>query len=157
MKDAFMIKKGLRRIVLLVLALSVVGFTLFKMNPPPTVPAQSPQQASGAPQPYVVKLHAQWCLVCMLTKGVWSELQTTYAGRVNLVVFDLTTKEKVEASRVEAKRLGLDAFFDDHGNEPGAIYVLDGVSKEVKESFHGSRKVDEYKSAIDGLLKELKK
>jgi hypothetical protein len=30
-------------------------------------------------KPYVVKLHAQWCPVCMMTKGVWSRVETSYS------------------------------------------------------------------------------
>ena len=93
----------------------------------------------------------------MLTKGVWSELQTAYTGKVNLVVFDLTNQQATEASRVEAKRLGLDRFFEEHVGETGAIYLLDGSTKEVKDSFNGSRQFAEYKTAIDGAIASVKK
>ena len=49
----------------------------------PTVPALSAAEAANTAKPYVVKLHAQWCAICMVTKGAWSEIEKTYASRVN--------------------------------------------------------------------------
>ena len=133
-------------------ALAIFGFTMYQLNPPPKVPAVAPESAASSNRPYVVKLHAKWCPICMMTKGLWSELQSAYTGKVNLVVFDLTNKETVEASRAEAKRLGLERFFEEHGGETGGIFLLDGKSKEEKEGFYGSRQFAEYKRAIDGAL-----
>ena len=138
--------------VVLVFGVAAFGFTMYQMNPAPTVPVVSPEAPEASSRPYLVKVHAKWCPICMTTKGVWSELQTAYTGKVNLVVFDNTNKETIEASRKEAKRIGLDAFFKEHGGETGGIFLLDGKSKTVKESFHGSRESAEYKTAIEGAL-----
>ena len=147
-----MIKRLLLISVVLIFALGGFAFAMYQQNSPPTVPAITSQSAESTNRPYVIKLHAKWCPICMMTKGVWSELQTAYMGKVNLVVFDLTSKDKIEASRAEAKRIGLDSFFENYGGETGAIFLLDGKSREVQASFHGNRKFAEYKTAIDGAL-----
>jgi len=121
-------------------------------NPAPEVPAISAEQATGSTQPYVVKLHARWCPVCMVTKDVWSEVQAAYAGRVRFVVFDFTTAAATETSRREAKRLGLEAMFDEYSGVTGSVVVLDGVSKVVKHELHGSRDLAEYRAAIDATI-----
>jgi hypothetical protein len=88
----------------------------------------------------------------MLTKGVWSEIEGTYSKQVNLVVLDVTNQARTDASRAEAKRLGLEKFFDEYGGSTGTIAVLDGRTKEVMASISGSRDFAEYRTAIDASL-----
>jgi hypothetical protein len=53
-----------------------------------------------------------------------------------------------------AKRLGLEKFFDENFGWTGTISVLDGRTKKVTTSIHGSRDFDEYRAAIDASLKK---
>lgn len=147
-----MIKKALLVAALLVAVLIASGLILYVSNAAPAVPALSAAEAANPARPYVVKLHAQWCAVCMVTKGVWSEIETTYAGRVNLVVLDFTTDAKADASKAEATRLGLTKFFDEYGGATGTIVVLDGRTKDVTASINGSRDFATYRAAIDAAL-----
>lgn len=147
-----MIKKALLVAALLVAVLFASGFILYMRNAAPVVPVLSTAEAANPAKPYVVKLHAQWCAVCMVTKGVWSEIEKTYAGRVNLVVLDFTTDAKADASRAEATRLGLTKFFDEYGGATGTIVVLDGRTKDVTASINGSRDFTTYRTAIDAAL-----
>jgi thiol-disulfide isomerase/thioredoxin len=149
-----MLKKKWWMILVSVVALVVVsGLVMFVLNSTPIVPTVSLNDPTTETPPFVVKIHAQWCPVCMLTKGTWTKLQKAYSAGVNLVVFDVTNKETTEASRAEAKRLGLEAFFEAHSRELASVYVLDGVSKEVKGSVSCSRNLSEYAVLIDEALK----
>ena len=130
---------------------------LYVRNPTPTVLAIAPSEAVNPSKPYVVKLHAQWCTVCVVTKNVWSQIEEMYATRANLVVLDFTKESDFEASRAEAKRLGLEAFFDEYGGATGTIAILDGRTKEVKASISGSRDFGEYRAAIDAALQSATK
>jgi thiol-disulfide isomerase/thioredoxin len=150
------LKKACLILTLLVVLLVGLGVTMFVVNPAPKVPAVSPDDPATATRPYVVKIHARWCPICMLTKGTWTKLQTQFAGRVNLVVLDFTNKETSAASRSEAKRLGLEGFVDAHSGEIGTVYVLDGGSKEVKASVPGARDLAEYVVAVDNSLRPTK-
>jgi thiol-disulfide isomerase/thioredoxin len=147
-----MIKKALLVMGVLAAVLVASGFILYARNAAPAVPALSAVDAARTAKPYVVKLHAQWCAVCMITKGVWTEIEKTYGNRVNLVVLDFTTDAKAEASKAEATRLGLTKFFDEYGGATGTIVVLDGRTKEVTASINGSRDFAEYRTAIDAAL-----
>ena len=89
----------------------------------------------------------------MMTKGVWSEIAASYSGRVNLVVFDFTDRATTEASRAEARRLGLEAFFDENVGWTGTIAVVDGGTRNTLALIHGSRDVAEYRAAIDASLR----
>ena len=147
-----MIKKILLVVAVFVAVLIGAGGILYVGNVAPSVPPVSPVEAAKTGKPYVVKLHAQWCAVCMITKDVWTQIETAYAQRVNLVVLDFTTDANTEASRAEASRLGLTKFFDDYGGATGSIVVLDGRTKEVTASISGSRDFADYRTAIDAAL-----
>lgn len=146
-----MLRKVLAGTSLLVLLIAA-GSVFYVRSAAPVVPPVSLADAEATGKPYVVKLHAQWCAVCMVTKDVWSQIEKTYAGRVNLVVLDFTTQANADASEAEAGRLGLQKFFDDYGGATGTIVVLDGRTKEVTASISGSRDFAEYRAAIDASL-----
>ncbi len=137
----------------LLVSLMTVGAVLFLWNTAPVVPAISSVDPAGSYKPYVVKLHARWCPVCMMTKDVWSQIETAYAGRVNLLVFDFTDQATTDKSRAEAKRLDLERFFDENSGWTGTIAVLNGRTKETTATIHGSRNFEEYRAAIDASLR----
>jgi len=61
-----MIKKTLLGVTFLAVALVAVASVMYVGNATPTVPAVSRADAANPNRPYVVKLHAQWCPICML-------------------------------------------------------------------------------------------
>src|SRR5947208_17160965 len=140
-----MMKKILLAVALLAVAVVAVASVMYVRNAAPTVPTISPVEAANPSRPYVVKLHARWCPICMLTKTAWSQIATTYSGRANFVVFDFTNRATMDISRAEAKRLGLEKFFDENAGSTGTIAVLDGRNKQETASIHGIRSVDEYR------------
>lgn len=147
-----MIKRAGLAGALLVGILAVVACVSYLRNAAPVVPRLSAEEAARSGRPYVVKLHARWCAVCMVTKDEWARIQETYAGRVNLVVLDFTNEANTAASRAEAVRLGLERFFDEFSGATGAIVVLDGDTREVAAVLDGNRDFAEYQMAIDAAL-----
>lgn len=135
-----------------VVALIGAGAFLYARNATPAVPPIATADAAAPGAPWVVKLHAQWCPVCMLTKGMWSEIEQAYSGRVRLAVFDFTNAETTAASRAEAERLGLGAVFEEAGFATGPILVLDGGTKEIVAWINGSRDFADYRAAIEPAL-----
>lgn len=147
MKKAFVVAISLGAVLV------ASAYMLYIGNAAPAVSEISAEEAANPSKPYVVKLHAQWCPVCMMTKGVWSQIEATYSPRVNLVVFDFTNESTSGESRDTARRLGLEQFFDENTGWTGTIAVLDGRTKEVAAVIHGSRDFAEYRAAIDRTLK----
>ena len=137
---------------LLVLCLGAGIALLVITNQAPVVPALSDTEAVETARPYVIKLHAQWCPVCMVAKDEWADLQEAYTGKVRLVVFDFTSDSTAAASRAEATRLGLEAVFDEFFGVTGAVVVVDGRSREIHHVLDGSMEESEYRAAIDGVL-----
>jgi hypothetical protein len=149
-------RSTLLKALLVVASLAVVfvaaGSVMYLQNATPALPAISSVESANPTKPYVVKLHAQWCPVCMVTKGVWFQIEASYSTRANLVVFDFTNQATTDSSRVEAGRLGLGKVFDEIAGETGTILVVDGRTKDVTASIHGGRDFAEYRAAIDAAL-----
>ena len=145
-------RKLLTAALVLVAAVTATGAILYARNSTPVAPTIATADAAAAGAPWVVKLHAQWCPVCMMTKGMWSRIESEYAQRVRLAVFDFTDDETTAASRAEAERLGLGPFLDEAGIATGTIVVLDGRTKEILAWINGSRDFDEYRKAIDSAI-----
>jgi thiol-disulfide isomerase/thioredoxin len=151
-----MLKKLFVVAVSLVLGLVAVVAVLWVWNAPPVVPAISQAEAQHPSKPYIVKMHAQWCSICLSTKDVWSQIAETYATRANLVVFDFTSDRTTNVSRIEAKRLGLDQFFADNEGWSGAVVVLDARTKAELAAISGSVSFDDYRGAIDKALGDVR-
>ena len=146
-----MIKKLLFGLAITCVLVVGLVFGLYVWNATPVVPALALDAASSG-RPFVVKLHAQWCPVCMATKGVWSEIEQAYAGRTNLVVWDFTNDATTAATLTEARRLGLEDVFNEYWGATGLIVVVDGRTKQVTGEVGGVSDFDEYRSAIEEAL-----
>ena len=147
-----MLKKVLIGTGVLVAVVAVTGFLLYVGNAAPAVAVVTTAEAADPSRPFVVKLHAQWCPVCLITKDVWYDLAGEYEGRANLVVFDFTDEASTAASRAEARRLGLGPFFEEYVGMSGAIAVIDGGSRETRALIGGKQEPGTYRAAIDASL-----
>jgi hypothetical protein len=145
-------RKALAVSLTIVAALIGAGALLYARNATPLVAPIATADAAEAGAPWVVKLHAQWCPVCMLTKGMWSNIEHEYAARVRLAVFDFTNDATTAATRAEAERLGLGEVLEEAGFATGPIVVLDGRTKQVVAWINGSRDFADYREAIDAAL-----
>ena len=148
-----MIKKTLLVLASSAVLLVAAASVLYVRNATPIEAPISVADAASHSRPFVIKLHAQWCPVCMMTKPVWSQIEATYSTRANLVVFDFTNQQTTNRSRAEATRLGLERVFDENAGWTGTILVVDGRTREVTTSLHGDRDFAPYRAAIDATLR----
>jgi thiol-disulfide isomerase/thioredoxin len=147
-----MLKKAFAVAIVVGAILGVVAYLMYLGNAAPTAPVIAAADIATAGKPIVVKLHAQWCPKCMVTKGVWANLEQEYAGRVHLLVMDFTDEESTQVSRKEAQRLGLDRFVEEFSGATGIVVVLHPRTKEVAAELEFSRDLAEYRAAIDAAL-----
>lgn len=147
-----MLRKALTLLLAIAAGIAAAGFVLYHRNTAPAVPAIAPADLASGSKPVVVKLHAQWCPKCMVTKSVWSDLEKEYAGRVHLVVMDFTSDASTDASRNEAHRLGLERFYEEFSGATGIVVVLHARTKEVAAELDFNRELPEYRAAIDAAL-----
>ena len=147
-----MLKKSLGILIAIAAGVGAAGYVMYVGNTAPVLPTIAASDIAGASKPFVVKLHAQWCPKCMVTKGIWADIEKEYSGRVHLVVMDFTNDASTEASRKEAQRLGLDRFFEEFTGATGIVVVLHARTKEVAAELEFSRDLPEYRAAIDAAL-----
>jgi hypothetical protein len=147
-----MLRKALAILVALFLVLAGAGAFLYATNATPVVPPISAGDAAASAKPYVVKLHARWCPICMVTQNVWPQVRQAYSGKANLVVFDFTNEKTTAASREDAKRAGLESVFEDYLGVTGPIVVLDARTRAVRAEIGGTRSFAPYRAAIDAAL-----
>ena len=145
-------KKIAFAIVGAVMFLTGIGAVLYLANSTPKVRPISAGEAANPSRPFVVKLHARWCPICMATMVAWGTIQDEYSDRVNFLVFDYTDDRTTEASRVEAARLGLTQIFEEAG-ATGVVLVVDGRTKNVRASMDGFRTAAAYRAPIDAALR----
>jgi thiol-disulfide isomerase/thioredoxin len=130
--------------------LAAAAAAMYVANPAPTLPAAG----TSPDRPIVVKFHARWCPVCMVTKTAWDQLQATYADRVHLTAFDFTNDATTAATRVEARRLGLESFLDEYMGTTGSVFILDGRTRTVRAELPGNRDFEAYRDAIEAALRD---
>lgn len=147
-----MLRKLVSGVILLVAMLAVAGFALYQSNGAPAARALSEGEIARSGKPFVVKMHAKWCPKCMLQKGVWSDVEEAFAGRVHLLVMDFTDEESTRATEREARRLGLGSFFDEYAGATGFVVILNRNREVVSEV--GGRDFEPYREAIDAALVE---
>ena len=145
----------LKKIAIIVLAgflaLAGTGVAMYFVNAAPAAPPISPAEAADPGRPFVLKLHSQWCHLCLITTHVWSQIEKEYSGRVNFLVLDFTDDQTTDASKAAAERVGLERVFEESGST-GVVLIVDGRTKNVTASIAGSRDVAEYRAAIDAAL-----
>jgi thiol-disulfide isomerase/thioredoxin len=147
------VRKKLALIIVAVVVVPVItGYVMYLRNTAPVTPPVSSAEASNPTKPFVVKVHAQWCAVCMLTTSVWTRIEGEYAGRVNFLVMDFTDDRTTETSGVEAERVGLGRVFEETG-ATGVVLIVNGRTKEIMATIAGSRDFEDYRVAIDAALK----
>jgi thiol-disulfide isomerase/thioredoxin len=134
------------------LSLAALAGTLYLINSPPRVPAVASPEVAAPTRPYVVKLHAQWCTVCLQTRDEWAQISKTYAGRVNLFVFDSTTESTMARSRDEAARLRLDQILASYEGASGVVLVINPRTLQVESEVAGNHPFESYRAVINSIL-----
>ena len=122
-----------------------------------SLPAGAEEAESAMPAastgPLVVKIHADWCGTCVRLTSVWEDLQAGYGDSARFVVLDVTDRGAAVASAIEAERLGISEFFDEHKGRTGTIAILDPATGKAVEIFTGETDAEVYESPLAALLK----
>lgn len=146
------LRKTITGVGLALVGLVAVAGILYLANPPPAVPSVPVSEVTAPSKPYVVKLHAKWCPVCMLTKDEWSDIAREYGNRVNLFVFDSTSDTTIAMGQKQAATLGLDRLLEDYHGASGMVLVINSGTQQVVASVAGNRPFSTYQAAIDAAL-----
>ena len=108
-------------------------------------------------KPVVVRIHADWCPACKVTQSTIDDLKQAYTGKINFVQFDVTNASTAAAAQAEAKKLGLEKFYDATKAATSTVAVIDPQNGKIFATLYNDGNVQDYKTAIDDALKEQSK
>ena len=97
---------------------------------------------------YVVKIHADWCGSCKATESVWERVQNELGDRATVVKLDVSDRVEYEKSADEARRLGIENFFQEYRSKTGVVAVLDCQTREPVAVLIGERDFEKYLQAV---------
>ena len=104
-------------------------------------------------KPVVVRIHADWCAACKATQATIDTLKQAYGDRIAFVQFDVTNAKTAAASEAEARRLGLDTFYDTQKTATSTVAIIDPKDGKIFATFYNDSMPTDYQVAIDGALK----
>ena len=104
------------------------------------------------PKPIVAIIRAEWCSACQKLEPTFKELTEQYKDRLNFVVLDVSTDDKVAESAKKAEELGISKFFEANKKKTSTVVVF---GEQNKVSFKTDHNYDRaaYVKAFDDVLK----
>jgi thiol-disulfide isomerase/thioredoxin len=103
-------------------------------------------------KPTVAIIRADWCEACQKLEPTFKELMEQYKDRLNFVVFDVTTDEKVAESAKTARELGISKFFTANRKNTSTVVVLGEKNKLFFKTTHNYDR-EAYVRAFDDAIK----
>lgn len=104
--------------------------------------------AKDVSKPFVVKIHADWCGTCRMLEPTLAALDEKMGASARVVVLDVTNRKTYAAATIEAKRLGIESFFEQYKSKTGIVGVLDGSTRETLAILSGELDVAVYERAL---------
>ena len=85
--------------------------------------------AMAKTKPTVAIIKAEWCSACQKLEPTMMELMKEYGDKVEFVVLDVSSDDKVAESQATAKKLGLGNFFEANKQKTSTVAVFVKGSK----------------------------
>jgi len=103
-------------------------------------------------KPTVAIIRADWCEACQKLEPTFKELMEQYKDRLNFVVLDVTTDERVSESAKTARELGISKFFAANKKNTSTVVVLGEKNKISFKTRHNYDR-EAYVRAFDDAIK----
>lgn len=101
--------------------------------------------------PMLVMVHADWCPACRNIEPTWNFLKHKYQGKVQFILFDISTANTKKEAQETALKLGIEDWFNDNRSRTSVISLMSPSKNVIKTYINESdRKV--YQNDIDSLL-----
>lgn len=85
--------------------------------------------AMAKTKPTVAIIKAEWCSACQKLEPTMMKLMQEYGDKMEFVVLDVSSDDKVAESQATAKKLGLGAFFEANKQKTSTVAVFVKGSK----------------------------
>jgi thiol-disulfide isomerase/thioredoxin len=103
-------------------------------------------------KPTVAIIRAEWCAACQKLEPTFKELMEQYKDRLNFVVLDVSTDEKVAESAKTARELGISKFFTANKKNTSTVVVLGEKNQILFKTTHNYDR-EAYVRAFDDAIK----
>lgn len=80
--------------------------------------------AMAKTKPTVAIIKAEWCSACQKLEPTMMKLMQEYGDKVEFVVLDVSSDDKVAESQATAKKLGLGTFFEANKQKTSTVAVF---------------------------------
>ncbi|HWX56005.1 MAG TPA: thioredoxin domain-containing protein [Verrucomicrobiae bacterium] len=102
-------------------------------------------------KPLVVVVYADWCPYCQHLKPALARINEKYHGQIRFARLDVTSAETTAKSKLLARSLGLDEFFEDNKASTSLVMIQDSSGHEVFRAFH-DYEFQHYETVLDRQL-----
>lgn len=130
----------------LIAAFSLVLFMSIQMS------AGTLAFAAQMPKPLLVRVEAGWCPACHATQPTFNRVKARYAGKVQIIVLDVTNAKTAARAQATATRLGILAFYDKNRTQTSTVAIIDPVSHAVIGSLYDDSNFADYVHLIDPVI-----
>lgn len=81
---------------------------------------------AAKPKPVVAIIKAEWCSACQKLEPTMMELMKQYGDRLDFVVLDVSSDEKLAEATKTAKKYGLTKFLNENQKKTSTVAVFSG-------------------------------
>jgi thiol-disulfide isomerase/thioredoxin len=143
------------------MALASSGAVAAQCSGPAHHESMAQHQAALSPslqgKPVVARIHADWCPACKATQSTIDAVKAKYGDKIAFVQFDVTDGRTSAAAAADAKRLGLDGFFEANKTKTSTVAVLNPKTGAVIATFYADTNAADYENAIQRAASQIRK
>jgi thiol-disulfide isomerase/thioredoxin len=103
-------------------------------------------------KPLVLVVYADWCPLCQKLKPTLALINEKYSGRIRFVRLDVTSEETTAKSKLQARSLGLEQFFEKNRDRTSLVVIQDPAGHEVFRAVH-DYDFEHYSTVLDQQLR----
>ena len=103
-------------------------------------------------KPVVIDIYASWCPACKNIAPTVSQIEQQYAGKINFVRLDVSTKASTAKSEATAKQLGLSKFFAANKTKTGSLLIVDPATGNILAQHKNNPDLTAYSTVLDSAI-----
>jgi len=108
------------------------------------------QQLQG--KPVVVDIYASWCPACKNIAPTVSQIKQQYAGKINFITLDVSSKASSIKAEATAKKLGLSQFFGANKTQTGSLTIVDPATGKILAQHRNNADLTAYSTVLDSAI-----
>jgi thiol-disulfide isomerase/thioredoxin len=108
------------------------------------------QQLQG--KPVVVDIYASWCPACKNIAPTVSQIKQQYAGKINFITLDVSSKSSSSKAEATAKKLGLSKFFAANKTQTGSLLIIDPATGNILTQQKNNPDLSAYSTVLDSAI-----